>query len=605
MYNTQSSPTVTNCTFSGNSADAGGGMMNDDNCNPTVTNCTFSGNETVLQAGGMYNYKMSSPTVTNCLFDGNITGTDGGAMYNYWSSSPTITNCTFTDNSAIDNGGVFYTYWSSSPVVSNCILWGNTAPSGPQIYNDGPSSGSVTVAYSDVQGGWSGTGNINADPCFVDLTTADYHLLPGSPCIDAGDSTAVPTMVTTDLDGNARIVGSAVDMGAYELQNTPPVSDAGGSQTVHAGTVVTLDGSGSSDPDENYPLTYLWQITSKPEQSTAELSEPNVVNPSFLADLVGDYTVELIVTDSKGTQSTADTVLVSTFNTPPIPDPGGDQAVIEQGSEVQLDGTDSYDLDGDDMTYFWSITQAPEGSTAALSDACSPTPSFVADVYGDYVISLVVTDSLGAESNPQTVTVSFDNVPPVADAGGNQSAIVGDTVFLDGSGSHDGNFDPLTYSWNFVSKPPGSVAELSDANVVDPSFTADEPGAYVVSLVVNDGFVNSNPANVEIMAITTQDATAITLVETIETTNQLDPNSLKNDSLSNALTNKINAALEMIDQGFYQDALDKLQNDILNKTNGCAETGEPDRNDWIETCEEQSQVYPLVIEAIELLENLI
>ena len=156
-----------------------------------------------------------------------------------------------------------------------------------------------------------------------------------------------------------------------------------------------------------------------------------------------------------------------------------------------------------------------------------------------------------------------------------------------------------------MSKPSESLAELSDANVVNPSFIVDEPGVYVVSLVVSDSFVNSDAANVTVMAITCQEAAAITLVETVETVNLLDPNSLKNENLSNALTNKINAALAMIDEGLYQDALDKLVNDILQKTNGCADTGQPDKNDWIITCEEQGLVYPLVIEAIELLENLI
>jgi hypothetical protein len=61
----------------------------------------------------------------------------------------------------------------------------------------------------------------------------------------------------------------------------------------------------------------------------------------------------------------------------------------------------------------------------------------------------------------------------------------------------------------------------------------------------------------------------------------------------------------MIDEGLYQDALNKLKNDILQKTDGCAETGQPDKNDWILTCEDQEKVYPLVLRAIELLERLL
>jgi hypothetical protein len=117
----------------------------------------------------------------------------------------------------------------SSPELANCILWGNTATaSGAQIYNNGSSP---SISYSLVDGGWSGTGNIDADPRFVrdpdpgtdgewgtgDDDYGDLRLQLTSPAIDAGDNTAPgPVGVTTDLDGNLRIQGGTVDMGAYE-----------------------------------------------------------------------------------------------------------------------------------------------------------------------------------------------------------------------------------------------------------------------------------------------------------------------------------------------------------------------------------------------------
>ena len=126
---------------------------------------------------------------------------------------------------------------NSSPTLTNCILWGNTAPTGAQIYNDGTSS--ATVSYCDVQGGWAGTGNINANPLFVDADGPDnivgteddnLRLSSGSPCIDAGDNNAVPGGIVTDLDGLSRFFNDPatsdtgngtppiVDMGAYEYQ---------------------------------------------------------------------------------------------------------------------------------------------------------------------------------------------------------------------------------------------------------------------------------------------------------------------------------------------------------------------------------------------------
>jgi beta propeller repeat protein len=386
--------------------------------------------------------------------------------------------------------------------------------------------------------------------------------------------------------------------------NQPPVANAGPDQTVHAGSVVTLDGSSSSDPDGNYPLSYTWTVLSKPSGSAATLSDPTAVNPSFTADVTGDYTLSLTVTDSLGLASAADTVLVSTTNTPPIADAGPDQALIALGSTVQLDGNQSWDPDGDTIHYAWTLTSKPSGSTAVLSDAAIINPTFIADVQGTYEAQLVVDDGW-ATSAPDSVAVSFNNIKPVADAGGNQAVNVGDVVALDGSGSSDANLDPLTYSWSLVSTPAGSQAMLNDADTVYPSFTADMAGNYVASLVVNDSFVGSEPSNVTVTATSVQDDVATILKQSVDTINHdIDPTNLKNKNMAKALTNKLTAALELIDQGQYQDALDKLQHDVLPKTDGCAVAGSPDRNDWIETCTDQNLLYPAIMNAIELLQGM-
>ncbi len=134
MYNNNSSPKVVNCTFSGNTASNGGGMHND-NSSPTVANCTFSGN-TAGFGGGVYNNSYS-PTVVNCTFSGNTADMDGGGMYNY-DCSPTVVNCTFSGNTAnVDGGGMSNV--AASPTLANTILWGNTAQDegGADIYQGG------------------------------------------------------------------------------------------------------------------------------------------------------------------------------------------------------------------------------------------------------------------------------------------------------------------------------------------------------------------------------------------------------------------------------------------------------------------------------------
>jgi folate-dependent tRNA-U54 methylase TrmFO/GidA len=135
---------------------------------------------------------------------------------------------------------------------------------------------------------------------------------------------------------------------------------------------------------------------------------------------------------------------------------------------------------------------------------------------------------------------------------------------------------------------------------------ADESGDYIVGLVVNDSFVDSDAISVTVTAITTQQVAINVLLDTIEVIKSLDPVILKNGNATrDALINKIEAAIGMIEKQNYGVALGKLENDILGVTNGCVISGQPESNDWILTCEGQSQVYPLIVEAIELLQNLI
>jgi len=187
IYNSHSNPKVTNCIFSGNSAYDGGGVYNYKS-NSTLTNCIFSGNS-AGSGGGMYNDD-SNPTVANCTFKGNSAELMGGAMRNSFISSQIVNNCMFRENSADSGGGISNASGSSS-IVTNCTFSGNSASDiGGAMYNptkvtncilwgDTPDeiyAGIPEVTYSDVQGGWSGETNINFDPLFADTNNGDYHL---------------------------------------------------------------------------------------------------------------------------------------------------------------------------------------------------------------------------------------------------------------------------------------------------------------------------------------------------------------------------------------------------------------------------------------------
>lgn len=229
-----SSVTLTNVVFSGNSAEIGGGLANQDGV-MTLTNVVFTGNSAVGDEGM------------------------GGGMNNV--GNATLTNVTFTGNSAGFGPAIYVSDVPGSTVVQNSILWGNTGTTeAPEIW--GADDGAA-VTYSDVQGGWTGTGNIDADPLFVDAANGDLHLQAGSPAVNSGDQTLLPAGITTDLDGNARVVGANVDMGAYEFQgttsNTAPVANPGGPYLGAIGIDIDFDGSGSSDPEDD-DLNYAWDF---------------------------------------------------------------------------------------------------------------------------------------------------------------------------------------------------------------------------------------------------------------------------------------------------------------------------------------------------------
>lgn len=204
------------------------GGISCDSSSPTIINCIISENSTGYEGGGISCTNNSSPNIVNCTIIGN-TMEIGGGIYCY-DSSPTIINCTISGNgSATSEGAGIYSDGNSSPIVTNSIVWGNYPY---QIYFD--SGSSITVTYSNIEGGFPGAGNINNDPLFIDpklyvipFSGGNYRLKIGSPCIDAANSDS-PTP-NYDADDNNRfddpatpntgtgMNGQYYDIGAYEF----------------------------------------------------------------------------------------------------------------------------------------------------------------------------------------------------------------------------------------------------------------------------------------------------------------------------------------------------------------------------------------------------
>lgn len=204
--------------------DRGGGMyiyMG----SPVVRNCTFVGNAAAFSGGGAFSAS-GVPQFVNCVFSGNVCDRCGGAI----SGDAALVNCTLWANSARSWGGGVA---GGIVTAANCIFWANLRSYGTIVDAAGQFSGDATstATYCCILG-WSGTpkgeGNTRKEPLFVDADGPDniagtpdddLRLVDGSPGIDAGSAAAVPTGLTTDLQGSPRIAGAAVDMGAFEFED--------------------------------------------------------------------------------------------------------------------------------------------------------------------------------------------------------------------------------------------------------------------------------------------------------------------------------------------------------------------------------------------------
>lgn len=287
MYNSAAAPVITECSFTGNAANGGhgGAMYTFSLSNPTISGCTFNGNSSAIDGGALYNngssctcedsdFEGNSSSINGgaatstgagtvrferCLIRGNTAPFGGGAMAcsygagvelvncvvaqntsNVFSAGiyvnkavVSVTNCTLYGNAAstlLSSSGAAYVAAESTLAVRNSILWANSVPA---VYSDG----TTTVTYSDVQSGYTGAGNIAANPLFV--AADDFHLQEGSPCIDKGTASGAPAI---DIEGVSRPQLGGIDMGAYEYSSAPvivtDINGIGGTDAVDVQLVI-------------------------------------------------------------------------------------------------------------------------------------------------------------------------------------------------------------------------------------------------------------------------------------------------------------------------------------------------------------------------------
>jgi len=274
-----SQPTLVDCLMRGNIAPFGGALQID-NAGGLIQNCVLEQNHAdpdpaqgFVGSGGAVRLFAATPTFSSCVMRENL-ATRGAAVFAQNASTPSFVNCLIHDNTSVNlgNGGYAGGVWSGgagsiatfknctvarnsaetrgggiisvnagNAIIHNSIVAQNTSPLGPQMWLAGGffggSASFATIEWSLLEGGQAmvliqglssltwGEGNLDADPMFISPAAGNFRLQCHSPAIDAGNDALVPTEAKLDLDGNPRIVGAAVDLGAYERQSITGPAD--------------------------------------------------------------------------------------------------------------------------------------------------------------------------------------------------------------------------------------------------------------------------------------------------------------------------------------------------------------------------------------------
>ena len=448
-----------------NAAPWGGGV---DNC--ILTNCVLRGNtanDIYTGGGGAAN----NSTLYNCLLVKNLSMYFGGGAL-----GSTLVNCTVADNSSYQEGGGVH-----SCEATNSIVYYNASYVGDNYFNGSMSWCCTTPLYDSIPPGVS---NISSEPLFVDHANGNYHLYPGSPCIDAGSNVFVP--VALDLDGNQRIVGGTVDIGAYEFQNSPFIEVQPVGQTVPVGQSsvsfsVVAFGSG---------LTYQWRLNGTNISSAT--NSTFVLSAAQLSD-AGIYSV--LITNNFGVALSSNAVLSVLF--PPTVTLQPTNQAVPLNSNVTFIAAVSGDAP---LNYQWffngsALTDGGQFSGTTITNLAITNLQLTN--MGNYL--LVVTNLVGfATSSAAVLTVI--SPPTVTTPFTNQVAMVFNSATLSIS---DFGTPPLFYQWqksgvNLTDN--GNISGSTESNLTISIPQLADTGEYSV-IVTNVYGAITNTATLTVVPV--------------------------------------------------------------------------------------------------------
>ena len=424
----------------------------------------------------------SSTAVTLTLSAGDAAGTVTGMKFSndgttYSSEYSYATSYSWTLSSGYgtktvyalfkDNSGNWMTSSASdtinyvnAPPVANAGTTQNVAPQ--RVILDGSASSGQSLQYSWTQ--VSGTQVIIETPTgntasFMGIKAGTYQFR--LTCTNSAGSSSATVNVT--------------------ILNVAPSVNAGSNMTIDAATQITLHATGQ-DPNED-SLAYQWTKVSSQSVTLPNMAQQDI---TFTPTIAGQYTFSVQCSDGVNTSTASQVIVtVNAVNHAPTANAGQNQE-LTLGSTVTLNGNASTDPDNDILTYFWVKASGPQET---LTGANTAQPSFVAGSVGTYVFNLTVNDGK-VNSTPSSVTITIvaQNTSPVANAGQDMHAYVGDDVVLDASGSYDPDNDGITFTWTQVS---GASMVIHNNTSIQAFFTPTTSGVFEFKVAVSDGQATS------------------------------------------------------------------------------------------------------------------
>jgi predicted outer membrane repeat protein len=440
--------TASDCTFNHNLNNGNGGAVDlSSSGTASFTNCIFTDNSGGGNSpgGALYTSSTGALTLAGCVFTDNTSGF-GQAVY-VAAGSPSLINCSFSDNGSAfyEETGAAFDDAGGSPTLTNCILYGDTA----EI------TGGPTVSYSDIEGDFNGASNINANPMFSTSDGGILELTQFSPCINAGNSAAVPGSLTVDAAGNPRITGGVVDMGAYEFQaanSSPQFVNA-----PSAGFALNANNSFTLSANAFPPATFSETGTLPPGVTLTNIGGSQA---TLSGTPTGENVYNITLTASNGISPDAMQQFVLTVGTPPAFTSNNNFAFNngQSGSfTVATTGTPLAAL-SESGSLPAGITFTNNGDGTATISGTPPAGPGILDTL------ILKADNGIAPPATQTFTLTVNGPPTVTSTNGFSVAA-------------DGNFDNLTIT---TAGPTPTITETGNLPS-DLTFTDNGDGTASIS----------------------------------------------------------------------------------------------------------------------------